>query len=538
MKRILKKDIQKSFRELSSLYLMTSQINETHNIETIFSLLKNIINEICPYNSIKLMLYDDESGELQFELNENDKSYLGDDLPLPENIMSWIFDNRKIRIIPMESIAQSNQTGALVLVPLISYKHFIGIIQILIPVSPGEITIHFEQMLWIVANNVASAIHNSRLMNELERQNSTLHKLESHLTSLFDDMIHGIMVVEDTGTILMMSKTIETVFKISDENVFGKIVDDVFSENISSMLNNMLLEVIKNSEISKRNFDFVQENGQVIPLQITASPLEQSDLKYGIIFELKSLNDSKNLMAVAEVDRLKSNFVATVSHEFKTPLNLILGSTNLLTEGLVGNVNEKQQKLLKLITDGTNRLMDLTKNLLDLAKIEAEKGNLELEQLSLKNLIEIAVTNLAYTAKEKEVSIEDNIDELYEQIIGDRQKILQMIIHLISNAVNYNKPGGYVKISVSEWEKDNSENFIKLCIEDNGIGITPEDHENVFSEFHRVNDPDLQEIQGHGLGLTIVKKIVELHRGKIIISSNTTEGTNVTVILPRDIKDI
>jgi len=517
---------------------MTSRINETHDIEGIFTLLKNIINEICPYNSIKLMLYDDLSGELQFKLNENKDSSFCGDLPLSEDIMSWIFDNRKIRIIPMESIGQTNRQGSLVLIPLISYKHFIGFIQVVIPVSPGQVTIHLEHMLWVVANNAASAIHNSCLINELERQNSTLHKVESHLASIFDDMIHAIMVVENNGTIVMLSKTIETVFNIPYKQVFGKIIDDVFAKNTAEMLNEMLVEVIKTCDAAERNYDFVQENGQVAPLLISASPLEQEDIQYGIIFEVKSLNDSKNLMAAAEIDRLKSNFVATVSHEFKTPLNLILGSTNLLTEGLVGAVNEKQQKLLKLITDGTNRLMDLTKNLLDLAKIEADKGNLSLKHLSLKKLIQIAITNLAYSAKEKQIQIEHNISDAHEQIVGDRQKILQMVIHLISNGIIYNNPGGYVKISVSEWEKDNSENFIKLSIEDNGIGITPEDRKNVFSEFHRVKDPDIQEIQGHGLGLTIVKKIVELHRGKIIINSNKTQGTRFTVILPRDLRNI
>jgi len=529
------KNIQKSLREISALYWVTRQINNTRDLTDIFRILVKTLDDFCNYNSVHLKLYDEDTGELEIELNE-EKINSPDPSLVNEDVMDWILANRKIRVIPFTGSDNGQSEISMVVIPLISTDNIIGFIQIIMPIASGAFTPHLEQILWIICGQVAGAVQTARYLKKIERKNETLNEIQKYLTSVLDNMIHGIMVLNNKRQITLLSKSMEILFQITSKDVIGAHFKEIFPESIASILEHVISSVNKNGFVIDREFEHSFRGTKKIPISITASALEMGRKQSGIIFVIKDLSSSKKLIALAELDKLKSNFVATVSHEFKTPLNLILGSTNLLLEGLVGPLNEKQLRLLKLVKDGSERLMKLIKSLLNLAKIEAEKGQLHLSQISLKELINIELENFEQVAMEKQISLTFRIEDNLDYIIGDKEKLSQMIANLISNGIKYNNPGGFVKISVKEWEKDKSDRFVMICVKDNGIGIYPEDKDEIFNEFHRSNNPDIQQFEGSGLGLTIVKKIVDLHRGKIILQSHRGKGTEFKIILPRDLR--
>jgi len=529
------KNIQKSLKEISALYWVTRQINNTRDITDIFRILVKTLNDFCNYNSVRLKLYDEDTGELEIELIEEKFKTAGPP-PVNEDVMEWILDNRKIRVIPLSGSDNGESEISMVVIPLISSDNIIGFIQIIMPVCSGSFTPHLEQILWIISGQVAGAVQTARYLKKIERKNDTLNEIQKYLTSVLDNMIHGIMVLNNKKQITLLSKSMEILFQISSKNAIGMNFKKIFPENISRIFDQVISCVNKNAFVIDKEFEHSLRGTKKIPISITASALEMGRKQSGIIFVIKDLSSSKKLIALAELDKLKSNFVATVSHEFKTPLNLILGSTNLLLEGLVGPLNEKQLRLLKLVRDGSERLMKLIKSLLNLAKIEAEKGQLQLNRISLKELIKTELENFEQIAAEKHISLKTKVDENVAYVIGDKEKLAQMIGNLISNGIKYNNPGGYVKVSVKEWEKDKSDRFVIISVRDNGIGIYPEDKDEIFNEFHRSNNPEINGFEGSGLGLTIVKKVVDLHRGKIILQSQRSKGTEFKIILPRDLR--
>jgi len=534
LKQKLTKDIKQSLKEISSLYWVTRNINDTHNVEDIFAILVKILDDFCDYDSVILRMYAEDTGELVLELSEKKRKSIVDEIPISEEVMGWVLGNRKIRIIPLDSVISDKSEHSLVLIPLINMDRVIGFICIVMPISPGSFTPHLEQIFWIIAGQTASAMQNARFFKKLQDKNRDLKEVKKYLTSILDNMVHGIMVLDKNKNITLLSKSMEILFQVSSSEAQSGNISKIFPKETVEIFDTVMGDVEKFSFVIDREFDHTLKGGKQIPISVTASSLELGQKQSGTIFVVKDLSTSKRLIALAELDKLKSKFVATVSHEFKTPLNLILGSTNLLLEGLVGSFNEKQLKLLTLVRDGGNRLMELIKRLLDLARIEAEKGHLSLDNISLKDIIEDAVQGLQYMAQEYEVTIKHEFLGYVDDIVGDHEQLSYMLKNLISNGIKYNNPNGYVEVIVENWEKDKTGKFVLIRVKDNGIGIHPEDHEEIFAEFHRSNDPEAREREGSGLGLTIAKKVVELHHGKIILESQKGKGTEFKIILPSD----
>lgn len=523
-----------SVTAVSSLYSATLKLNETHDLTTILENLNTILSETCRFDAIFFYLCSEQDGSVKLAARHSKTCGRCTSCGSPDEIMLWILEHRTMRIVPVTPQCGPSDHATCIILPLISTHHIIGFIQLVLPVAADQIDDQQKQMLWIVASYAASLLHNAHLIQKLEQNNDTLNKIEQYLTNVLDNMIYGIMVVESDGTINLLSKTMEIIFHLPDQDSTGQHFRTVFPAPIVRFFDTIMSDIADGLIVIDREFEYTTDKTAKVRISTTASPLQINNTETGIIFLVKSISNSNDLITLAELDKLKSNFVATVSHEFKTPLNLILGSTNLLQEGLVGSLNEKQLKLVKLIRDGSNRLMVLTNSLLDLAKLEAGKGQLNLEALSLKTLVNMTVTRFQHIIKEHAITLNIHFNDGIDQIIADHEKLAQMMHHVISNAVKYNNPGGSVEITVGSWAKDHTEKFIAITITDNGIGIIDEEQQDVFNEFYRVDDPQVLEREGIGLGLTIARRVIDLHRGKIAIQSYPNQGTEITIILPRD----
>jgi GAF domain-containing protein len=222
----------------------------------------------------------------------------------------------------------------------------------------------------------------------------------------------------------------------------------------------------------------------------------------------------------------KSEFLANMSHELRTPLNAIIGFSEVLTDRMFGELNEKQEEYLKDIYTSGTHLLSLINDILDLSKIEAGRMELELTDFHLPQAIENALTLVRERAGRRGIALAHTMDERLGTIRGDERKIKQVLLNLLSNAIKFTPEGGRIEVAAAA--KDGS---VTVSVSDTGVGIAPEDQEAVFEEFRQVGTAD-KKVEGTGLGLTLCRKFVELHGGRIWVKSQLGQGSTFTFTIP------
>jgi signal transduction histidine kinase len=240
----------------------------------------------------------------------------------------------------------------------------------------------------------------------------------------------------------------------------------------------------------------------------------------------------KDKIELRELDRLKSAFLANVSHELKTPMNSIIGYTELLLDKIDGPLNEEQEKSLRKVDFHSKHLLQLINRLLDISKMESGEIKLELKELDLKFLIESVLLTFKSMMKQKGLTLSVNIDENLPFIYGDEDKIRQILINLVSNAVKFTHRGGIAIVAKPYTKHGEPPIFAEVCIEDTGIGIKEEDMGKIFDKFVQVDPTLVRQYEGTGLGLSVTKGFVELHKGKIWATSKYGEGSKFCFSLP------
>jgi two-component system, NtrC family, sensor kinase len=222
----------------------------------------------------------------------------------------------------------------------------------------------------------------------------------------------------------------------------------------------------------------------------------------------------------------KSEFLANMSHELRTPLNAIIGFSEVLTERMFGELNDKQDEYLKDIYASGQHLLSLMNDILDLSKIEAGRMELELTDFHLPTALDNALTLVRERAGRRSIALHTSIDNRLGQIQGDERKIRQVVLNLLSNAIKFTSEGG--RIEVAAVPKDG---FVEVSVNDTGVGIAPEDQEAVFEEFRQVGTAE-KKAEGTGLGLTLCRKFIELHRGRIWVKSQVGQGSTFIFTIP------
>ena len=225
--------------------------------------------------------------------------------------------------------------------------------------------------------------------------------------------------------------------------------------------------------------------------------------------------------------RHKSEFLANMSHELRTPLNAILGFSEVLAERMFGEVNEKQAEYLQDILSSGRHLLSLINDILDLSKVEAGRLELELGRFHLPTALDNALTLVRERATRHGITATETVDERLGDIVADERKVKQILVNLLSNAVKFTPEGGRVVVTATA-----ADGVITIAVRDTGIGIAPEDQAAIFEEFRQVGRDDARKQEGTGLGLTLAKKFVELHGGRIWVESQVGQGSTFSFTLP------
>ncbi|HET7743377.1 MAG TPA: sensor histidine kinase [Gaiellaceae bacterium] len=286
---------------------------------------------------------------------------------------------------------------------------------------------------------------------------------------------------------------------------------------------NQRIEVASNDELGALAAEF---NLMASQLQESYAGLEQKveERTKELASALRELDaKSRELEAASEH---KSEFLASMSHELRTPLNAIIGFSQVLREGMFGEINEKQAEYLDDILTSANHLLALINDVLDLSKVESGQIELDVSPFSLQDALERGVVMVRERATAEQVQVALGAAPEVDMVDGDERRIQQVIFNLLSNAVKFTPPGGVVGVSSARVDGE-----VRVSVADTGPGIAREDHERIFEEFQQT-EAGAEQREGTGLGLALSKRLVELHGGRIWVESELGQGSTFVFTLP------
>jgi len=342
--------------------------------------------------------------------------------------------------------------------------------------------------------------------------------MEGSLNAVIDSLSDGILVTDDAGCIMLYNQKAEAFLDLKGHAALGQ----PFQDHIK---NKVVVEMI--TKIMIRDNPYQAEEICLMDtgdkrVRVHVNPVK--DAHEALLGTVTLLHDVAQLSAI---DKIKSNFLAMVSHQLKSPLSSTLLQTSILLDGMVGEMSEKQRDLIQKIKAKIRGMTDLVNDVLDVCFIEEGGYVAQIEALNLPEILQRTVELMQPQSHDKNIGFQISIDEDLPLITGNRSSIEAMFINLISNAIKYTPANGQFCVHIMKKAQ-----HIQIEISDTGLGIEPKDIPHIFEKFFRERSERTKHISGTGLGLSIVKGVVEAHRGSVYVESEVGKGTTFTVLLP------
>ncbi len=360
----------------------------------------------------------------------------------------------------------------------------------------------------------------SASINVLARNlQETVKSQEMHrdrLTVLIENMGSGLLLIDSRGYISLVNRTYKEVFNVKGSDYLEHLYYDVIKHHEITKL----IEEIFMTEQKTRKHMILPLGIERRHFEVYGVPIIGSNAVWkGILLVFHDITDLKKL------EQMRKDFVANVSHELKTPITSIKGFSETLLDGAMED-KQALEAFLKIILQESDRLQSLIQDLLDLSKIEQQGFKLSIQYYNLLDTIEEVLAMIQGKVVEKEIKIEYEKQNTPMMIKADADRLKQVFLNLITNALTYTPKGGSIYLSLTE-----SNSKITIKIKDTGIGIEKKEIPRIFERFYRVDKARSRNSGGTGLGLAIVKHIIEAHRGNIYVESETGRGTTFIIEL-------
>ncbi len=329
-----------------------------------------------------------------------------------------------------------------------------------------------------------------------------------------------IVVADRDGKIVLMNQLAENIFDVSEEASIGQMFRDVIK---NAELNKYVARYLNGeSAVNIPPYFELRFNGEDRYFRIKLNSSKDGSGKVsGVILILQDVTQFK------ELDKMKSEFMARVSHEFRTPLTSINMTLDILKDAHIGHVNKRQHELLVAAKQDAERLTKLVRELLELSRLESGKIQLKEDKIDTKSLIEFSVQPVLLQFTDKNVKLEINTDDTIPEFVADFQQLSWVISNLVTNALRFTDPGGRVTVDATTDGED-----LIVAVSDTGCGIEPAEMEKIFDKFVQVQDSANPSPGSVGLGLSISKEIVELYGGRIWVDSRIGSGSVFTFSIP------
>ena len=368
---------------------------------------------------------------------------------------------------------------------------------------------------------------------------------QNHLEALLNNIPHMAWLKNSESRFIAVNEPLAKILKTSPDAIVGKTDFDFSPDDTAQGFQEDDLQVLASGQRKIVEERYRRGDGSWGWLETTKTPFKntEGDLA-GTVGISMDISDRKQAEAelkrtnaeLIRATRMKDEFLANMSHELRTPLNAILGMTEGLQDEVFGEVNEQQVKALTTIEQSGSHLLELINEILDLAKIEA--GNIELEYslVSITHLCQSSLTFIRQQSLDKGVQLHMNIPWNLPDIQVDERRFRQVLINLLNNAVKFTPAGGDVtlKVALLPPNETHDQQYLSFAISDTGIGISPEQLNRLFRPFVQIDSTLNRQYEGTGLGLVLVKRIVELHGGYVTVTSTVEVGSCFTIELPYD----
>jgi len=339
----------------------------------------------------------------------------------------------------------------------------------------------------------------------------------------------SLLILDADLRVISANRSFYQTFKVTPEETLGQLIYELGNRQwdiprLRDLLEHILPEhtAIEGFEVT-HDFPSIGRRAMILNARRNKE-FNQINLVFMVIDDITELKKAHE--ALREVDRKRSEFIATVSHELRTPLQSIMGFTKLIVQDKVPDPMT-QTRFLDTIDRESERLAGLIGDLLDVSRLEAGKFVLKRQRLSLRDTIRSVIYELFSIINEKAILIVDNIPEGLPEIEADENRIKEVMLNLVSNAIKFSSEGGKITVNAQA-----THNEILVQIIDQGIGIPAEALPNLFQKFYQINGSDTRIRGGLGLGLYITKQIVEAHGGQIWVESKLNQGSTFSFTLP------
>ncbi|MGN7760832.1 two-component system histidine kinase PnpS [Paenibacillus sp. 22594] len=364
---------------------------------------------------------------------------------------------------------------------------------------------------------LANAIN--AMADSLQDQLKTIRNNEDLLQSVLDNMTGGIVMINAEGEIALLNRASERLLDVKNSEMAGRSYKELKHHY---ELTRLIEEGVSRNEPIHEERSIYNPAERIVRLD--GVPMIQDGSCRGMLFLLQEVTEIRRL------EKMRSEFVANVSHELKTPVAAVKGFAETLLGG--GVTDEKTARsFLQIIYDENERLNRLIGDILELSKIESKRVQLECSPVHLIEFFDSVLETLSKVAEKKNISLRADVPaELFME--GDEDKLRQIFMNLLSNAINYTHEGGSVNIIVVNTQKNDGIETVTFTVRDTGMGIPRKDLPRIFERFYRVDKARSRSSGGTGLGLSIVKHLVELHHGSISVESDLGIGSSFILELP------
>ena len=345
------------------------------------------------------------------------------------------------------------------------------------------------------------------------------NKTRAALVSLSD----GLIVFDKEQKITLVNPEAERILEIKENEVLNKRIDEIID---TPNLNALYKALGQKIEWTEQKYKLVLEKPIKKFFQVSIVKVAVEEAEVGLMVILHDVTRDK------EIDRMKTEFISIAAHQLRTPLSAVKWALQMILNGHMGKIDPEVKEYLRKSYQSNERMIHLVNDLLNISRIEEGRFLYDLELVSIKDIIKEAIFSLKVLLSKRKIKVKFNVPKnKMPKIKADAKKIKLAIQNLVDNATRYSIAGNEVIINLKQI-KEKKNNFIKIEIKDYGIGINIKDQERLFSKFFRGNNAVRFQTEGSGLGLFIVKNIIEAHHGKIWFKSEKNKGTTFYVKLP------
>jgi len=383
------------------------------------------------------------------------------------------------------------------------------------PFTPEEILHHLD----IGYKHRKLLLEAEKLRKEREESLLEISFEKSRLRTIINNINEGVLVINTNGELAYFNNAALKNLDIADLNIGAYILDKI-PKGISEIVNKYLnsAETIKKSYSTQVE---IKPNYELV-IEANCSPIIDIEEKIsGIVVVLRNISEFK------KVEMVKSQFVSMVAHELKTPIAAVQGFLKIIMDETLNVSYEQQREYISRSIIRLRSLLDLVNDLLDISRMEMKTKNREIENLNLIEILNSTIQFLELELSKKGVEIIKSYEKEIINFKADQNEITRLFTNILSNAIKYNKDKGKIYINVYY-----STNYVNVEISDTGIGMKPEEKAKLFQEFFRAKNEFTRGVSGTGLGLTIVKRIVDSYHGKIEVDSEFGKGTTFKIQLP------